>query len=176
MGIETAARRPARMSLANLATGESIEAQFNPSGLEESLEVNWTRQVVPGLSHQPLQFVHTGNDKFNLELLFEALEATGLDDLLLARRFLQSLCYPRRGAQDVIGGAPPRVLFVWPTIASLTTVITSLAFKYERFNVAGTPTRFTVKVSLEEIRDVRLFADDVLRSGTRRSGAGGGSR
>ena len=56
MALEVAAQTPARMSIANVSSGESIEAQFNPTELEEALEVNWARQTVPGLSHQPLQF------------------------------------------------------------------------------------------------------------------------
>ena len=65
---------------------------------------------MPGLSHQPLQFIHTGNTKFTLELNFEVQDpTTDLDQIHHARRFLQSLCYPRRGAEDVIGGGPPRV-------------------------------------------------------------------
>jgi hypothetical protein len=176
MGLEAADQAPARMSIANLSTGNSVDAQFNPTELEEALEVNWARQTVPGLSHQPLQFVNTNNTKFTFELNFEAQDpTTGLDQILHARRFLQSLCYPRRGAADVASGGPPRALFVWPTIASLTCVITALAFKYRRFNVAGTPVQFTVKVSLEEIRDVRLVSEDVLASGTQRSSVGRGA-
>jgi Contractile injection system tube protein len=163
------------MSIANVSSGESIEAQFNPTELEEVLEVNWARQTVPGLSHQPLQFVNTGNLKFTLELQFEAQDpTTDIDQILRSRRFLQSLCYPRRGAADVVGGGPPRVLFVWPTFVSLTCVIASLSFKYSRFNLAGTPIQFTAKIALEEIRDVRLLSEEVLANGTQRSGAGNG--
>src|ERR1041385_6222947 len=112
MGLHVASQRPTRMSIANTATGDVIEAQFNPTEFEEALEVNWARQTIPGLSHQPLQFVNTGNTKFTLELNLEAqAPTTDLDQIHLARRFLQSLCYPRRGAQDVIGGGPPRALF-----------------------------------------------------------------
>ena len=175
MGLEAASRVPARMSVVNLTTGESIEAQFNPTELEEVLDVNWARQVVPGLSHQPMQYVHTGNEKLTLELHFDALDpTTDLAQLLRARRFLLSLCYARRGAQDLLGGMPPRVLFVWPTLVSLTTVITALSFKHSRFNLEGTPTLLTAKVTLEEIRDVRLVAEDVLANGTQRSGTGPG--
>jgi len=53
-------------------------------------------------------------------------------------------------------------------------VITSLTFKYSRFNLAGTPIQFTAKLGLEEIRDVRLLSEDVLASSTQRSGAGQG--
>src|SRR5262249_19434655 len=144
VALDVAAQTPARMSIANVSTGDSVEAQFNPADFEEALEVNWARQTVPGLSHQPLQFVNTGNVKFTLELTVDAREpAADLDQLLRGRRFLQSLCYPRRGAADVAGGGPPRALFVWPTIVSLTCVITSLTFKYSRFNLAGTPVQFT---------------------------------
>jgi|SRR5579884_457019 len=171
MGIETAGQAPARMSIANVSTGDSIDAQFNPTEFEEALEVNWARQTVPGLSHQPLQFIHTGNAKFTLELNFEAQDpTTNLDEIHRSRRFLQSLCYPRRGADDVIGGGPPRALFVWPNVVSLTCVVTALSFRYGRFNLDGTPVQFTAKVTLEEIRDVRLLSEDVLQDGTQRSG------
>ncbi|HET9621803.1 MAG TPA: peptidoglycan-binding protein [Kofleriaceae bacterium] len=163
------------MSIANLASGDSIDAQFNPSELEEALEVDWTRHTVPGLSHQPLQYVQTHNTKFTVELYFEAQDpTTDLDQILRARRFLQSLCYPRRGAQDVLDGGPPRVLFLWPTVVSLTCVVASLGFKYSRFNLEGTPVQFTAKLSLEEIRDVRLVSEDVLATGTQRSGVRNG--
>lgn len=175
MALDVAARKPARMSIANVATGESVDAQFNPTDFEEALEVNWAQQTVPGLSHQPLQFVNTGNAKFTLELNFEVQDpTTDLERIHLARRFLQSLCYPRRGAEDVVGGGPPRALFVWPGVISLTCVLTALSFKYGRFNLDGVPVQFTAKVTLEEIRDVRLLSEDVLADGTQRSGAAPG--
>jgi hypothetical protein len=31
MGLELAGQRPARMSIANVSTGESVDAQFNPA-------------------------------------------------------------------------------------------------------------------------------------------------
>lgn len=171
MGLEIASQRPSRMSIANMASGDSIEAQFNPTEFEETLEVNWARLTVPGLSHQPLQFINTGNAKFSLELYFDAA-STKFDTFALARRFLQSLCYPKRGAQDVIGGGPPRALFVWPDVISLSCVLTSLSFKHARFNAQGVPIQYSAKVSLEEIRDMRLLSEDVLNSGTQRSGSG----
>jgi hypothetical protein len=172
MGLEAAGQRPARMSIANVATGESVEAQFNPTEFEEAIEVNWARQTVPGLSHQPLQFVNTGNVRFTLDLNFDAQDATTtIEDVLFARRFLQSLCYPRRGAEDVAGGGPPRALFVWPKVIALTCVLTGISLKYGRFALDGTPTQFSAKVTLEEIRDVRLLSEDVLADGTQRSGA-----
>lgn len=176
MSFSSIARPPARMSITNVNTVESLEAQFNPTELEEQLATNWTRQTVPGLSHQPLQFNYVENYKLTLELFIDGHgSAAQLDQLLRARRFLMSLCYPRRGAQDVASGAPPRALFVWPRVISLTTVVTSFSCKWTQFNVEGTPVQLTAKVALEEIRDVRLVSEDVLASGTLRSGARGGS-
>ena len=34
MGIETAGQTPARMSIANVSSGDSIDAQFNPTEFE----------------------------------------------------------------------------------------------------------------------------------------------
>jgi hypothetical protein len=48
MSIDAAVRAPARMSIANVSTGDSVEARFNPTELEEALEVNWARQTFPG--------------------------------------------------------------------------------------------------------------------------------
>ena len=53
--------RPPRCVLVNVTTGESLECLFNPTQLTEKLQVNWNRQVVPGLSHQVLQFQSTSN-------------------------------------------------------------------------------------------------------------------
>lgn len=173
MGLDQVAKRPRRMSVASIVTGESIEAQFNPTELEEAIEVKWGRPEIPGLSHQPMQFGHTGNDRFSFDLNFDALDpTTSLDEILSARRFLLSLCYPGRGASSVTSGGPARVLFVWPNLVSLTCVLTTLGIRYHRFNSDGTPIQFTCRVSVEEIRDVRLFAEDVRDSGTQRSSAG----
>ncbi len=175
MALDVVAQTPARMSIVNVSSGASIEAQFNPTEFEEALEVNWARQTVPGLSHQPLQFVNTGNTKFTLELYFRAQNPTGeLEQIHHARRFLLSLCYPRRGAADVIGGGPPRALFVWPNVVRLTCVVNTLSFKYNRFNLDGTPVQFTARLGLEEIRDVRLISEDVLANGSQRSAVGRG--
>ena len=168
MSFAEAFQRPPRLTLANVATGDSIEAQFNPTGLEEALEVGWARLKVPGLSHERLHFVGTEDLKLNLELTFDAMDpSSSLDEVLKARRFLMSLCYPVAG-QDVPSTSPPRVLLIWPSIVSLTCVIDSLFFKYGRFNLQGTPVQFTAKVALEEIRDVRITSDEVLAEGSQR--------
>ena len=170
MSLDLLSRAPARMSLVNIATGADIEAQFNPSEFTESLNVNYARQIVPGLSHQVLQYVNTNNVNVPLNLFFDALaEGATLQILTAAKAFLQHLAYPRRGAQNVVGGAPPRVLLVWPQVLSLTMALTGLAIRHTRFNVGGAATLMIARVTLEEIRDAKLFSADVLVSGSQRS-------
>lgn len=164
---------PTRMSIANLKTGDVLEAQFNPTEVQESLSVNYNELSVLGLSHQPTQYQSTGNQSFDFELAFFAFDARGnrLDDIAYARRFLQSLCYSSRGAGDVLGGAPPRALFLWPALASLVCTVRSLQTTFQQFNVLDYPVRWNTKVKLVEVRDGRIYSEDVLQSGTER-GAG----
>jgi len=169
---------PDRMSLMNLNTAVSVEAQFNPTELDEDLEVHWNRLAVLGLSHMPLQYQQTGNQTFSFELAFRAFDDRGnrLGDIHYARRFLLSLCYSSRNSPaTIVGGSPPRVLFVWPSslaqgFVSLTCVISKLHGKHTLFNRKGDPVHFGFKVDVEEVRDFRIYSEDVLSMGTARSG------
>jgi len=169
-------RTPEKMYMTNLVDGSNIVAQFNPTEFSEAISVNYARQAIPGLSHQPLQYIHTSNETFNLALFFNANDEVEprqntfaqIEKNLTSRAFLLSVCYPRRGNLGVVGGGPPRLLFVWPTFIALTCVITGLQFRYSRFNANGTPLEFTATIALEEIRDVRLLSEDVFALGTQR--------
>lgn len=165
---------PERMSLANVATGQTLDVQFNPTEFDESLDVNWNRLAILGLSHMPLQYLQTGNQGFSFELALRAWDKNGnqMPNIMSARNFLLSLCYPSRTSQDIKGGAPPRVLFVWPGLVSIISVISRLKAKYTLFNKQGQPVHFSYTVDIEEIRDVRLYSEDVLAQGTQRSGQG----
>lgn len=175
MALSESLARPRRMYLTDLRTAETFEAQFNPTELEESIDVAYSELGVPGLPHAPLQYSGTSNKKFEFELFVSthgALERGLGEDF---RRFLESLCYPAAVADTVLTGAPPRVLFVWPRLVSLTCVIRTLKFRHQRFAIDGGTTRYVASVSVSEIRDARLTSDDVRRVGTIRSAAAGES-
>lgn len=167
--------KPARMYIVDTSRPASpdatLTAQFNPTELEETLAVNWNKLAVLGLSHMPLQFQQTDNHGFSFEFAYHAIDDEGnkLASIAQARRFLLALCYPSRGAKSVTGGAPARALFVWPKLASITCVVRKLAFKHTMFNTEGDPVVFSAKATLEEIRDGRLYAEDVRKSGTIRT-------
>ncbi len=164
-------QRAPRMYIQDLKTLEVLTAQFNPAKLDEVLAVDWTRLVVPGLSHRRHQYNYTDNHKFTFELIFNALEAGNVTDMAEARKFLLSICYSKRGAQNVNEGEASRVLFVWPNLCSMTCIVTNVKISHTSFNLNGEPTFYTASLSIEEIRDTRLFSEDVRNDGTQRSSA-----
>ena len=179
--------KPNRMEIHNLDNGDSIEAQFNPTALTESLKPNWVKQVIPGHSHPNFQYAATDAQAFQFDLFFDALELTGgtfkgagpddigdapakLDATVLnARNFLQSLTVPKGNAKDITASAPPRCLFFWPNFISLTCIVQSMDFRHTKFAATGEPLQFTVSITLSEIRDARLTTSEVRNVGTIRS-------
>lgn len=153
---------PPKMTVSNLNTGLTMRAQYNPTQFEEQVAANYTRQNVPGLSHMPLQFQNSANEQFSFELFFRAEKESEMVEIHRWRRFLKSLVIPRGGADTIQGGAPPRVLLVWPRMLSLTCVLTTAKFTHEHFNQMMQSRVFRVAVQFEEIRDVRMASDDVF--------------
>lgn len=168
--------QPPRVTFGALSTGTTMSAQYNPETLEEDLAVVYQKIKVQGLSHTVLQYEHTESWACSFDLAFDSYSvslARGLsDDIQQARNFLQSMCYPQRGSGNIASAAPSRLQFVWPGMISLTAVVNSLKFKHKRFAWTGVDlksTLFVVSMKIEEIRDTRLYADDVLNRGTQRA-------
>lgn len=172
MTIESLGLEAPKMSLARIDTGESLQVQFNPAEFSEELEAVYARLTIVGQSHQQMQFTNTGNLKFSMDLAYTAMAGPDAQQrLLAARRFLHSVHYPRKASTVAAGGAP-RVLFIWPGVISLTSVLTGLKGKFTRFNSQNQPVQYTASITIEEIRDVRILADEVATLGTTRSGVG----
>lgn len=165
MTIAAAVARPSRCHLANVATGESIECLFNPTQLVEKLQVNWNRLTVPGLSHEPLQFKNTSNRQlsnveFYLDRVFAA-EQPGDVNILDFRAFLRALTVPPEGTEGVAATAPPRVLFIWPSVVTVECVVASVEFQYKQLAVDGMVLVYTASVSFEEILDTRVTSEEL---------------
>lgn len=161
--------RPPRVTLTAVETGDYITAQFNPEEVSEKIQVLYSELEVMGLSHRPQQYQGTSNTVLAFELGFDRLSVDGGDKIDRAKNFLRSLCYPRRAAQDVLGGGPSRVLLSWPNLYSLTCRVWTLDLNFKKFNSTMRDTLFTCKMEIREARDVRLYAEDVLSQGTLRS-------
>lgn len=158
---------PPRVFLTSVSTGSRLEAQYNPTELAETIGATYAKQKVIGLSHQVKQFTNTDDLTHTFTLKFDGTRSIAQQTMnMRARALLHSWCYPRRDANSVGRAGPTRVIFVWPGLVQLTTVILTLAFKYERFNVQMEPIQWEVAVGIEEIRDALLLAEDVLINGT----------
>jgi len=167
------AERPPRVSFTNLRTGETVEMPLFPETLGETVAVNWTKQVILGMSHEQLQYSHTSNHTFDdLEFVFRAQSPADLEAITDGRKFLLSLTLPSADAQGVRDGAPPRILFFWPQLVSMTCVLGNVKITHEQFNKQGASVRFKARLTLEEIRDVRLSSETVREQGTQRSNRG----
>lgn len=156
-----------------------LQAHFNPKEVEETIKVHWNEITIPGMSHQRLQYHFTENVPFKFDLHFDGLQALdtkpgtlrgtgGPSGIQQAKNFLQSLCYPRAGAQSVLDGAPPHVLFLWPNFMEVTCVVSEQKWTNSLFCSDGTPRRFTCSMHLKEVRTTRLSSQQVLRNGNRR--------
>jgi len=165
---------PIRGELCNLRTGEGVGFLLNPTDFSEQVRVNYNRLQIPGLSHQILQFVSTGNATLPIEFYLDKFFAGQIHpedpDILDFKRFLQALTVPSAGAEDVVGGGPPRALFIWPGLVSLTCVLTSLELKYEQFDIFGDVLVYRARTTFEEIRDVRITSEEIRELGSERGG------
>lgn len=164
------AQEPDRLTFHNLDTGAELEVQYNPTELAEKLEVVYNRVAIVGMSHTLMQYGNTGNFGVEFDLNFDAVTAYrgGTYDVAGARKFLLGLGYRRRSTIAVNGGAPASVLVMWPNLYTLTCKMTAFGGKITTFAKDGSILRWTAHVSLEEFRDMRLWADDVEVQGTER--------
>lgn len=160
---------PARMTVTDLQSDETVEVQFNPTELERAIAVNYARKEVLGNSHQEHEFLNVGNQTLRIELFYLAESPAQLDRLKDAERFLESLCYPPEEADAIATFAPPRVLMVWPRTLSITARLTSLRIRYQRWNRFGDPVQFTATCTFEESRIRRLTKQDVRLLGALRT-------
>lgn len=165
MSLAAALARAPRCLLVNVATGESMECLFNPAELTEKLQVNYNRLAVPGLSHQVLQFQSTSNRQlsgieFFLDRFFTA--ETGADvDILEFRAFLRALTVPPAATENVATTAPPRALFIWPSVLTVECVLSSVEFQYKQLAVDGSVLVYTAGVTFEEILDARVTSEEL---------------
>lgn len=158
--------RPPKMTVTNIVTGDVLEAQYNPTELEEKVGANWARLAALGNSHETLQFTNGKNDLFNFTLFWSSANGGPAQQTVIerARRFLKSVVKPR----SVIGGGliksagAPRVLFVWPNLLSVECIVTDVTLKHTRFNLLGQTVFYSAVCALEVIRDDFISSDDVL--------------
>ena len=180
--LETLSQEAPKVRFINLENREEVVAQFNPPNLDESVSVSYARLPILGMSHQAMQYQYTDNYKTTIELFWCSIhdnlrggsgpQPDGPFSIISShkesRNKLLSWCYPKKDAGSIAGGAPPRLLFVWPGQISFTCIITQLTFKTTHWDVQGNPVQWSSSVAIEEIRDARLSQSEVRQFGTLR--------
>lgn len=179
--------RVVRGSLQNLETAERREFLLNPTELEEVYRTNWVKHRSPGLSHSRIQFGSGENAVIPLTLFYDQLMVNGtrtipdLDPEELEsgreyevenhRKFLLSLCHPRR-SQRIMAASPPPVLFSWPGMIRMRVRIEEIRFRHIMFK-SGTPRPriYVAEISMFEDPVDRIYSEDVRNQGTLRSSA-----
>lgn len=155
-----------------MRTGMTMEPQFNPMQLEETLTPNYTKHAPVGGSFERMHFTYTSNLSISLSFVFDdlAIGGAGPNEPLgvaeLARRFLFSMCLPTRQPADIIGGGPATAHFTWPGYYSIMGKITNVKAKVPMFWGNGRPRIWTADVTLEWAPEDRFFADDMMNYGT----------
>jgi hypothetical protein len=171
MTMDSLAGAPPKLTIFNVATSESIEAQFNPQEFQYSLQVNYGEITLPGAGYVPQQYTNTSNGTMPLNLFYNSHDEEEKIDRDNAERFLLSLCYPRRGAGMIRQHPPPRAMVVWPRYARLVCVIRGLNISVVRHNMLMDPIEENFQLTLQTIQDGQLFSEDVRRQGLRRPSA-----
>lgn len=162
---------PAKVTVANLVTSKSVEVQYNPDQIKEALETSLTRLAIMGHSHQPLQYQSTNNVKLSFSLGFDT-KGDGGTSAMDTLNFLRSLVYVPRGAQDIIGGSIPDVLFTWPNLYTFRCKMTKITTTFTRFDRTLKPSAWVSEIEVEQVSDVRVTMEDVLTNGFRQSTKG----
>jgi len=157
---------PARMSLTNTDTAETLVVQFNPEKLSGKLEPIFAALEVLGASGQEEQFRYLKNASIDIELRFDALidrtwNAAKLQDSM---NFILSLAAPRQGdtVQDI---DPPYTLFVWPRLYAIVGRVKAPTWEDLRFAMNGACTLRTVRFQLSQITNARRTSTDFRRRG-----------
>lgn len=153
------------VTIGNLATRAFIVVQYAPPKITEELSSNFEKLKVLGMSHEPLQYAATANHKLSLPLELNGDPKKG-QTAAEQRRFLLSNQYPSRSSRNVKSGGPSGIVVDWPNLFSLVCVQMKIAIEHELFNRDGSPRKLNVKLDFEELRDFRLYAEDVQRFGT----------
>jgi len=164
------------VSFAAASAGAPIERQsgyINPTSFRETVDAEYAKRQVLGLSHSVAQYVRTNSRKIQMEIWMSAhiLARKGLaaipvtgpeaDSILDLRDFFESLLVPCGR-----GMAPPIVEVDWPG-ASLhfVGVLESLNTEYERFGFNGVPIEYKMDLSFLEVATDLMISSEVRNKG-----------
>jgi hypothetical protein len=136
----------------------------NPESFSESVEPQYSRRPVLGLSHEVIQYIRTASREISMQfwvswdvyiqkkLAHHDMHPTDF------RNFMQSLCVPVRARL-----APPLVEVHWPGAnLGFTGVVDSLSIEYTRFSSKGDPIDYTIDVTFVEVARALMVTNPVF--------------
>jgi hypothetical protein len=159
----------AKIKIASLDDGTSIEAQYNPKQLQMTKTVPWQKVNQANQANGQgihLEFTGAEGREVTVELLFDGFEQqNSIAGQVQQLETLSSVRDPTSTAEDM--RRPHRCVATWGgTLPSFRCVIESLSTTYTMFGDDGTPLRATCTVTLKEA--------DVISMGSDSGGGGGG--
>lgn len=135
----------------------------NPESFSESIEPQYSRRPVLGLSHEVLQYIRTASRELSMQfwvswdVYIQRKLATQDMHPVAFRDFVASLCVPA-GARL----SPPLVEVHWPGAnLDFMGVVSSLGIEYTRFSSRGDPIEYTVDVSFVEVARALMTSSHV---------------
>lgn len=174
-----------------------LKTTFNPANIEHTIKPNWAELTSPGLSYERLHYFGTKNQIFKFDLLLDyqvelyhlpgagrstppptgpgQLAAPGtFPDFYVSKvgdayKFLQSLSYPKEGADGPSQLHPPEILLFWPHAISLHCVLWELSAKWEKMLPSGHLASVMVSLTFKEVPKSRISMEDIRYKGTMRS-------
>lgn len=164
----------AKASLVNLDTNETYKFLFNPTEIKKpAIQAVYEKHNVMFRSHPKYQYKYTEGAEWVFQLYLHGASSgaqNALNILSLSRNlnndtaFLESLVYPlaNKGIKD---RRPPRVRFVWPNLANVRVIVTSVGTTHQKFNFRLQQMMTVVDVTLAEDPDVGTTSNLVRQAG-----------
>jgi len=144
--------------------------QFVPNELSMSVAVKWAETQVLGMSHTPLQYQYTENQKLPMKIV--VMRGLMTRDAILAdpharktENFLLSLTVPGRDRNGQLMSRPPVVKLTWPNMITANCVLASLNLVHQRFTKDQERWMYMANCEFIRVRDSRVWGDQLLVKG-----------
>lgn len=147
-------RAKARATLTNLANGDVLVAQFNPTEIRRSKGTNWAEIRIPGLNFPKLHWVSGNATEIPLRLEFDT---EGQADVSPIADWFEALVMKDRDT-----GAPPLTRFVWGPQAH-EAVVQDVQIEFDDFMEDGTPTSVVINLTLKEYNEAEVIVQSRSR-------------
>jgi hypothetical protein len=152
----------AKIKIASLDDGTSIEAQYNPKQLQMTKTVPWQKVNQANQANGQgihLEFTGAEGREVTVELLFDGFEKqASVAGQIQQLETLSSVRDPTSTSEEM--RRPHRCVATWGgTLPSFRCVIESLSTTYTMFGDDGTPLRATCTVTLKEADVISMGSD-----------------